>query len=103
SSHRHLRPPPPFPPRRSSDLAAAPVIALAAGMTWFFRDPERGPATGGLLSSADGVVQSIDPQPDGRTRIAVFMNPTIRVRPSGRSEEHTSELQSRFDLVCRLL
>src|SRR5699024_12581169 len=24
-------------------------------------------------------------------------------RPHGRSEEHTSELQSRFDLVCRLL
>src|SRR5699024_12276760 len=24
-------------------------------------------------------------------------------RPAGRSEEHTSELQSRFDLVCRLL
>src|SRR5206468_8589616 len=24
-------------------------------------------------------------------------------RPSGRSEEHTSELQSRSDLVCRLL
>src|SRR5207247_4803523 len=24
-------------------------------------------------------------------------------RPSGRSEEHTSELQSRVDLVCRLL
>src|SRR5437868_8650555 len=24
-------------------------------------------------------------------------------RPSARSEEHTSELQSRFDLVCRLL
>src|SRR5207249_10869359 len=23
--------------------------------------------------------------------------------PTGRSEEHTSELQSRFDLVCRLL
>src|SRR5437868_11423887 len=29
----------------------------------------------------------------------------VRLRPSapGRSEEHTSELQSRFDLVCRLL
>src|SRR6266513_6529976 len=26
-----------------------------------------------------------------------------RHRPFGRSEEHTSELQSRFDLVCRLL
>src|SRR5699024_11981522 len=25
------------------------------------------------------------------------------VTPSARSEEHTSELQSRFDLVCRLL
>src|SRR5699024_11329511 len=26
-----------------------------------------------------------------------------RLAHSGRSEEHTSELQSRFDLVCRLL
>src|SRR5438067_7256087 len=26
-----------------------------------------------------------------------------RVPRAGRSEEHTSELQSRFDLVCRLL
>src|SRR5699024_12456380 len=27
----------------------------------------------------------------------------VRTRGIGRSEEHTSELQSRFDLVCRLL
>src|SRR5699024_11654638 len=27
----------------------------------------------------------------------------LRRRPLFRSEEHTSELQSRFDLVCRLL
>src|SRR5207249_12332937 len=27
----------------------------------------------------------------------------LRVTPEDRSEEHTSELQSRFDLVCRLL
>src|SRR5437868_11007007 len=27
----------------------------------------------------------------------------LRSSPGGRSEEHTSELQSRFDLVCRLL
>src|SRR5438067_3035590 len=26
-----------------------------------------------------------------------------RTQPKDRSEEHTSELQSRFDLVCRLL
>src|SRR5271167_5164117 len=29
--------------------------------------------------------------------------PSQRLRPAARSEEHTSELQSRFDLVCRLL
>src|SRR5207249_11217619 len=28
---------------------------------------------------------------------------TIDLRAESRSEEHTSELQSRFDLVCRLL
>src|SRR5699024_11647661 len=34
-----------------------------------------------------------------------IMNLTPRERPESkwRSEEHTSELQSRFDLVCRLL
>src|SRR5437868_9507455 len=29
--------------------------------------------------------------------------PSLAVVGQGRSEEHTSELQSRFDLVCRLL
>src|SRR5699024_12324314 len=36
----------------------------------------------------------------------VWMLPVFRRAPSsasGRSEEHTSELQSRFELVCRLL
>ncbi|MDA0567234.1 phosphatidylserine decarboxylase [Streptomonospora sp. S1-112] len=60
--------------RRARPLAV-PAGLLAAGMVWFFRDPERGPAQGRLISAADGVVQSIDPQPDGRTRVAVFMNP----------------------------
>src|SRR5699024_11779118 len=27
----------------------------------------------------------------------------VSLQPDSRSEEHTSELQSRFDLVCRLL
>ncbi|WP_046469578.1 phosphatidylserine decarboxylase [Allosalinactinospora lopnorensis] len=54
---------------------AVPAVGLAAGMVWFFRDPDRGPATGRVLSAADGVVQSVDAQPDGRTRVAVFMNP----------------------------
>src|SRR5438067_6852138 len=56
-------------------------------------------------------------QPFGRTGTMFAPSPVIclRSRPvyrtfsgldcvqAGRSEEHTSELQSRFDLVCRLL
>ncbi|MBB4942284.1 phosphatidylserine decarboxylase [Streptosporangium album] len=56
-------------------LAAAPLTALAGGMLWFFRDPERTPGPARILSPADGVVQSIDPWPDGRTRVAIFMSP----------------------------
>src|SRR5699024_4769203 len=32
-----------------------------------------------------------------------YLGETIDIHAGGRSEEHTSELQSRFDLVCRLL
>ncbi|SKA24096.1 phosphatidylserine decarboxylase [Marinactinospora thermotolerans DSM 45154] len=60
---------------RARTALAVSTVGLAAGMAWFFRDPERGPASGRILSAADGVVQTIDTQPDGRTRVAVFMNP----------------------------
>ncbi|MEU6742953.1 phosphatidylserine decarboxylase [Streptosporangium sandarakinum] len=56
-------------------LAALPLTALTGGMLWFFRDPDRVPGTARVLSPADGVVQSIDPWPDGRTRVAIFMSP----------------------------
>ena len=56
-------------------LAAVPLGALTGAMLWFFRDPDRTPGDGRILSPADGVVQSIDPQADGRTRVAIFMNP----------------------------
>src|SRR5437868_8662783 len=36
------------------------------------------------------------------SRLAATVN-KCRTASSSRSEEHTSELQSRFDLVCRLL
>lgn len=52
----------------------APVLALAVLMLNFFRDPER-TAGQGLVAPADGVVQSIDEWEDGRTRVAIFMNP----------------------------
>src|SRR5699024_12794436 len=34
---------------------------------------------------------------------SIFTYETLSLTSNGRSEEHTSELQSRFDLVCRLL
>src|SRR5207249_11782112 len=50
---------------------------------------------------------AVSAEPDVRAALAdrqplhLFEGP--RVEDLGRSEEHTSELQSRFDLVCRLL
>src|SRR5699024_12349773 len=38
-----------------------------------------------------------------RTNAPYSPSPSRFSSPSSRSEEHTSELQSRFDLVCRLL
>src|SRR5699024_12132793 len=35
--------------------------------------------------------------------VSAFLSLPIPMPENGRSEEHTSELQSRFDLVCRLL
>jgi phosphatidylserine decarboxylase len=54
---------------------AVPATALAAGMLWFFRDPEREISDGRVISPADGVVQSIMPWKDGRVRVAIFMSP----------------------------
>ncbi|GAA3728316.1 phosphatidylserine decarboxylase [Salinactinospora qingdaonensis] len=60
---------------RLGTALAVPAVATAAAMAWFFRDPDREPGNGRVLCAADGVVQSVDAQPDGRTRVAVFMNP----------------------------
>jgi phosphatidylserine decarboxylase len=51
----------------AAKAVAVPATALAAGMLWFFRDPER--------EIAPGRVQSIMPWKDGRTRVAIFMSP----------------------------
>ncbi|BBB00978.1 putative phosphatidylserine decarboxylase [Actinacidiphila reveromycinica] len=63
--------------RRSGRWAAVavPATVLTAGMLWFFRDPERKITEGGVVSPADGVVQSVMPWKDGRTRVAIFMSP----------------------------
>src|SRR5690242_21592299 len=71
-----------FPTRRSSDLPAAP--ALAQGQ------PLRAPGPLGAAGRDPPGAAGAAPRPEaGRDR--------------ARSEEHTSELQSHVNLVCRLL
>src|SRR5207249_10508698 len=99
----HTRSLPPSPTRRSSDLLrlASPLPAdrIEAALT-AVGDVE-GVAVGGDEALGSGA--RVEPgaagvlEGGGRSR-------HIRVALRRlRSEEHTSELQSRFDLVCRLL
>src|SRR3712207_7614178 len=43
------------------------------------------------------------PVPDTATNVSVVATPVLETSTGSRSEEHTSELQSRQYLVCRLL
>src|SRR5207248_9315069 len=70
-----------FPTRRSSDLTSYAYISSGVGT--------------GLLGSVTG------PDPDGTGPRSAPV--TTFTYDSLRSEEHTSELQSPYDLVCRLL
>src|SRR5690606_40987625 len=92
--------PPPFPTRRSSDLQE-PRSQSAA-----LPSPTRRPTAAAIVSAGlsspvafSGALSRRwrfmpSPYPGGRGRTALS---------AARSEEHTSELQSRENLVCRLL
>src|SRR5947207_12628804 len=85
ASHRYLHS---FPTRRSSDLAAGVAIWLD--------DVNRTRLTTGNLAALAR----------DRHVVGVTSNPTIfahALSQGDRSEEHTSELQSHSDIVCRLL
>src|SRR5699024_12431425 len=77
---RLRRDPHSFPTRRSSDLHEVPITLGR----WVVEQ----------VGLGDEVVDIPADLPEGDLEMA---------RRIGRSEEHTSELQSRFDLVCRLL
>src|SRR5207249_10370644 len=102
----HCSPHPPqphsFPTRRSSDLAAPtrPVDMSSrpacAGAAFASPSPIRTLTVGPGLAPDPPSASVGSPPGRGLPRIAPRLPPV-------RSEEHTSELQSRFDLVCRLL
>src|SRR5207247_4356631 len=91
--HRHLHS---FPTRRSSDLfapdrTATVTLPPARAISLAISAPEFPTPTTSTRRPA---------YPSGR-RYATLC--AIRPAKRSRSEEHTSELQSRVDLVCRLL
>src|SRR5690606_41863502 len=90
---------PTFPTRRSSDLATGTEASQADQQGQPGRAAPLGPGRGrGLL---DGGLRSLFTDLRGGFAHESFL---MHQSPApGRSEEHTSELQSRENLVCRLL
>src|SRR5699024_12523580 len=84
-----------FPTRRSSDLAAVDQLRLRAEMIEQSALGDPGLRRHGVerrTSRSALIEQNVE-------RVEQLLFGLRRIR----SEEHTSELQSRFDLVCRLL
>src|SRR5690606_42127559 len=94
SDHPRL---PSFPTRRSSDLNSVAVVVAS------FPDSRR-ISSGGYLLVDSVPVQETDVAKDPQRPIKESYIPgVIQKQSKNRSEEHTSELQSRENLVCRLL
>src|SRR5699024_12558213 len=91
---------PSFPTRRSSDLRGRPVsgyyVASASGIV----RSRRALVAGCPMQARSGSIASQSFTCIPATTVSARTH-SAEIAP--RSEEHTSELQSRFDLVCRLL
>src|SRR5699024_12591594 len=97
--HRHS---PSFPTRRSSDLLVDGALRQADIVRKAVADADIDVASVLCFVGADWPLLG----GDFHIRNAYVTWPkklASRINRPGRSEEHTSELQSRFDLVCRLL
>src|SRR5207249_11452781 len=85
-----------FPTRRSSDLADGPpwnLIVDAVGRSGEYN-----------MAMDEALLEEVASHGGAYLRFYRWDPPTLSLgRNQPRSEEHTSELQSRFDLVCRLL
>src|SRR5207248_9602308 len=102
SRHRHRTPLPlpSFPTRRSSDLPAAAThsFTVVRSVDSYSANETSGSVARYLDASPPPMLSSSTRAPVDSS-IAAQSSTTIATR----SEEHTSELQSPYDLVCRLL
>src|SRR5207247_9304331 len=101
ASHVHTRPLPSFPTRRSSDLAAA-LGQIETALNQAPNDPSVLRTAGNVFAWYDARGAGVD-IPDVIRAPITDMKKRAGSQDAYRSEEHTSELQSRVDLVCRLL
>src|SRR5699024_11438089 len=94
-SHLYFTHFPSFPTRRSSDL-----FGFFGAQDSFSPDDYSGSF---CVYPGHPALPSVIFLVRGRPLFLRLFRPPNGGRRCGRSEEHTSELQSRFDLVCRLL
>src|SRR5207248_11446386 len=85
-----------FPTRRSSDLIGAPTAGAPATRDWNSAAINSKALSRTRSSRREGVLLK-------RSDVKKVGRVTPCAPPDIRSEEHTSELQSPYDLVCRLL
>src|SRR5206468_11970043 len=103
TSHRHPPPLHSFPTRRSSDLPCLAARRLPTNLT---PTPKRKEPMHPPKPLATDMPTLPCPKCQENILQQGFYNyctETTSLREDNRSEEHTSELQSRSDLVCRLL
>src|SRR5699024_12603274 len=92
-----------FPTRRSSDLQwptlfAEAAITLDVGE---ISDPLRAGNGFHIIQLKDKRGDATQKVEQYKVRHILITSSAVRSPKQARSEEHTSELQSRFDLVCR--
>src|SRR5687768_17918838 len=71
--------------------------------TTLFRSPWKSLWVPGLTQTMLGVIVANNKTTVGLGFASIPQHPKTRPKQGDRSEEHTSELQSRLHLVCRLL
>src|SRR5207249_5687317 len=91
-----------FPTRRSSDLEGAWPVAVEVTITSEIAEKLRALPDSSAVALHLKSDQYFDAIQGMLDRFAMKKDLEV-VYVTSRSEEHTSELQSRFDLVCRLL